>query len=275
MERTVDARRITFVFLSSLLLFGTLYSVATHSYLDTSDPTIALTHAPHPLHDTQYFARKNNVLNTVFIKRAWGWTSGAALLLLLTSPSPSVTGPGTRQVFMSVRERLFKWGAATLVWLLFTAWFFGPSLFSRLTVASGGECVIRLPSGYIQHVPISYCFPSSTKDVYLSPATHPQIFFQAPLAPDSVLFEGDWRTRARLMRGHDVSGHIFLLTMSLLFLADALKPHLNKGKLRSLSQTVALIFTVLLMNIWFLSVLTTAIYFHTASEKFTGYRKSN
>ncbi|PAV20310.1 inositol phospholipid biosynthesis scs3 [Pyrrhoderma noxium] len=239
MERTVDARRITFVFLSSLLLFGTLYSVATHSYLDTSDPTIALTHTPHPLHDTQYFARKNNVLNTVFIKRAWGWTSGAALLLLLTSPSPSVTGPGTRQVFMSARERLFKWGAATLVWLLFTAWFFGPSLFSRLTVASG--------------VNASFDYP------------------QAPLAPDSVLFEGDWRTRARLMRGHDVSGHIFLLTMSLLFLADALKPHLNKGKLRSLSQTVVLIFTVLLMNIWFLSVLTTAIYFHTASEKFTGY----
>lgn len=270
-ELGTDIRKISFVLLSSLLLFGTIYSVASHTYLDTSDPAIALTHAPHPLHNTNYFARKNNALNTIFIKRAWAWTSGAALLLYLTAPSPVVNNPGTRQTTMSSRERILKWASATFVWLAFTSWFFGPGLLSRLTVASGGECVVRLPSGYIHTIPLPYCFPSSPEDVYLSPSTHPQVFYQTPLAPDAVLCEGDWRTRARLMRGHDVSGHIFLLTMSLLFLADSVRPHLANSRPRSLLQSAALGATLLLMAVWFLSILTTAVYFHTPSEKFSGY----
>ena len=84
---TLDVRRITFVALSSALLLWTFYSVAHHTWLGTSDPLLALSRTPHPLHTSHYFARKDNALNTFFIKRAWGWTSAAALALAATAPN--------------------------------------------------------------------------------------------------------------------------------------------------------------------------------------------
>lgn len=258
-----DVRRVTYVALSSVLLLGTIYSVVNHTYLDTSDPLVALGTVKHPLHDVSYFARKTNVLNTVFIKRAWGWTSAAFFSLWLTHPTAG------RRIGMSGRERLLKWIAATSVWLVFAAWFFGPAIIDRIIAASGGECVVRLPSGKVQSVPVQYCIERSI----LSPATHPELFFAPPLVlPD---MQSDWRTRPRMMRGHDVSGHVFLLTMSLLFLADMIRPSLAlSSHMRSTAHNIALIGSGVLMTIWLFSEFITSVYFHTPEEKFTGYRKS-
>lgn len=261
-----DARRVTYVALSSILLLGTIYSVVNQTYLDTSDPLVALGSVKHPLHDHTYFARKGNILNTVFIKRAWGWTSAAFFALWLTYPTVNPTIRGGRRIGMSARERLLKWIAATFVWLVFAAWFFGPAIIDRIIAASGGECVVRLPSGKVLGVPVQYCIDRSI----LSPATHPELFFVPPLAlPD---MQSDWRTRPRMMRGHDVSGHVFLLTMSLLFLADMVRPSLAlPSHLRSTAHNIALIGTGTLMVIWLFSEFVTSVYFHNPAEKFTGY----
>ncbi|EJD03384.1 uncharacterized protein FOMMEDRAFT_108604 [Fomitiporia mediterranea MF3/22] len=262
----LDIRRLTFVVLSSALLFGTIYSVARHSYLDTSDPLVALGHVKHPLHDVSYFSRKTNVLNTVFIKRAWGWTTAAFVALWATAPR-SISGPGLRSSSVSTRERIGKWLVATLVWLIFTSWFFGPAVFDRLTTFSGGECVVRLPSGRVHSIPLSYCHDKS----YISPATHPEIFYIPPLVLDEEL-AADWRSKPRLMRGHDVSGHIFLLTMSLLFLADMVRPSLAiPSRTPSTAHSLALAATAVLMAIWVFAIFTTSVYFHTPFEKLTGY----
>ncbi|KAH8119603.1 inositol phospholipid synthesis and fat-storage-inducing TM-domain-containing protein [Phellopilus nigrolimitatus] len=259
-----DLRRITFVALSSVLLLGTIYSVVHHTYLDTSDPLVALGHVKHALHDYSYFARKSNVLNTVFIKRAWGWTTAAFVALWATYP---LAHGRQRLGEASLRKRLVKWLAATGVWLVFTSWFFGPAVFERLTSFSGGECVVRLPSGKVHTVPMSYCHDRTI----LSPTTHPDLFFVPPLALDEELF-ANWTTKPRLMKGHDVSGHIFLLTMSLLFLADMIRPSLQlPAQMRSMAHNLALLGTGALMSIWVFSIFTTSVYFHTPFEKLTGY----
>jgi hypothetical protein len=100
---------LTFVLLLSTLAAGIAYSVHYDTYLDTSDPLIA--HLPHPSHADSYFARKSNVFNQLFVKKAWGWTSLAFFLIYGTSSS------GNKRSL----ARLGTWFATTSLWGLFTS----------------------------------------------------------------------------------------------------------------------------------------------------------
>lgn len=251
MTISIHTRQAAFITLTLVLFLGTVYSVKNNTYLDTSNPL--LTHLPHPLHKSDYFASKSNILNVWFIKRAWGWTSFAFLFLWLTSPRRTQT-----------LTRVVQWILASLAWLAFTSWFFGPALIERFIVLSGGECTVALPSGAAFAVPHDYCF---TK-VRLSPVTHPALF-GAPW----VLPEAPWSTVPRLRRGHDVSGHVFLLTMSILFLADQLTPSLRTAVWPHRMHTWAVTATAGLVAIWLFALGTTGVYFHTPLEKLTGYRE--
>lgn len=252
-EMSVDVRYAAFGGITAILLFGTLYSVAYDTYLDTSNPV--LTHLPHHLHATHYFANKSNILNSYFVKRAWGWTSAAFLALWLTSP------PHKRTV-----HRVVKWGVETAVWLVFTSWFFGPALLERLTVASGGECTATLQSGTVFTVPYEYCLTRTA----ISWETHPFLFTGS--FAESSLWTPDDRLPVlpRLRKGHDVSGHVFLLTMSALFLVDQIRVSLC-ARTWSLAHASAVVFNIVLVAIWLVAIFTTSVYFHSPFEKFTGY----
>lgn len=250
MTISINTRQAAFITLTLVLFLGTVYSTKNNTYLDTSNPI--LTHLPHPLQGSHYFASKSNILNVWFIKRAWGWTSFSFLFLWLTSPRRTQT-----------LSRVFQWSLASLAWLAFTSWFFGPALIERFIVLSGGECTVALPSGAAFAVPHEYCL---TK-VRLSPASHPGLF-ASPL----VLPEVPWSTMPRLRRGHDVSGHVFLLTMSILFLADQLTPSLRAAWWPRM-HTWAVVAAVGLVTIWLFALGTTSVYFHTPLEKLTGYRE--
>ncbi|TDL22592.1 hypothetical protein BD410DRAFT_209148 [Rickenella mellea] len=243
-----DVRQSTLAALTAILIGGTLYSVAFNTFLDTSDPL--LTSLPHPQHALSYFARKQNILNQLFIKKSWGWTTAAFIALWTTSPREART-----------RGRFYKWVVATTVWLLFTTWFFGPAVGERVTALSGGQCVVRMPSGILVPVPSSYCV---TREA-LSPATHPDIFPVAVVVPD-----GDWRTRPKLVRGHDISGHVFLLTMSSLFLADQLHATIALPNPTTI-HSFAILTVCGLVSLWMFATYTTSVYFHTPIEKLTGY----
>jgi len=248
----IDLLQASFTTLTLIIFLGTVYSVKNSTYLDTSDPVI--THLPHHLHNTHYFATKSNFLNVVFIKRAWAWTSSTFLFLWITSPRQQ----------RSVR-RLSKWVAATAAWLVFTSWFFGPALIDRFIAASGGECTIVLPSGASFPIPNEFCFTKSR----LSPLTHPGLFAYPLLLP-----EGPWTTTPRMRRGHDVSGHIFLLTMSVLFLSDQLTSSLRSSPSAwTPAHKYAVIYTSAIIVIWLFAAYTTSVYFHTPLEKLTGYRE--
>ena len=246
-EQTVIAISL----ISAILLFGTLYSVVYNTYLDTSNPL--LTHLSHPLSKTHYFATKSNPLNVYFIKKAWGWTTAAFFFSWFTSP------PQTRIV-----HRIFKYLALLVVWLLFTTWFFGPAIFERVIVASGGQCVIALPSGDPLIVPDDFCY----RKITLTPETNPTLFTSTFTLPPG------WGAVPRLRKGHDVSGHVFLLTLSALFLFDQLRPSFKIAQW-SLLHRWAIITNIIIIGICLFAIGTTAVYFHSPFEKFTGFRAYN
>jgi hypothetical protein len=249
-----DARIAALGAITTILLVGITYSLVYDTYLDTSNPF--LIGLPHPLHRTHYFASKSNILNVYFIKQAWAWTSGAFLLLWSTSP------PTVRTI-----DRWYKWAVATATWLAFTAWFFGPAIIERVLIASGGECVLSLPSGEVLSVPVQYCHTRTT----VSPATHPGLFAATLLQQAGLSM--DWHARPRLMRGHDVSGHIFLLTLGVLFLTDQLRLSFRvRPRVWSKLHNLAIAVNVAVITMWLFATWTTSVYFHLPMEKISGYR---
>ncbi|KAG1809422.1 uncharacterized protein BJ212DRAFT_1484540 [Suillus subaureus] len=233
---SVDVCYLAFGGITAILLFGTLYSVTYDTYLDTSNPI--LTQLPHHLHATHYFANKSNILNLYFIKRAWGWTSAAFLTLWLTSP------PHKRTV-----HRVVKWGVETAAHSSF-----------------GGRVHGHPPVGTVFTVPYEYCFTRTA----ISRETHPSLFVGS--FAESSLWVPDDRLPVlpRLRKGHDVSGHVFLLTMSVLFLVDQIRVSL-RARTWSLAHACAVAFNIVLVAIWLFAISTTSVYFHSPFEKFTGY----
>ncbi|KAJ6499149.1 inositol phospholipid synthesis and fat-storage-inducing TM-domain-containing protein [Mycena sanguinolenta] len=243
--------RLAFYSVSAVVLIGTAYSVLYNTYLDTSNPL--LTHLPHPLGKTHYWANKANPMNVYFIKKAWGWTSAAFLFAWATGT------PSTRTAV-----RLTRWLTATGTWLIFTAWFFGPALIERIVLASGGECVLATPSGDPILLPAEYCHAHTV----VSPATHPALF---TTSSSSLVLPQDWAgARPRLRKGHDVSGHVFLLTLSILLLAQQLGPSFTLTRW-STPHTAAVWANMVLIGIWLFASGTTSVYFHSPGEKITGY----
>ncbi|KAI0030003.1 inositol phospholipid synthesis and fat-storage-inducing TM-domain-containing protein, partial [Vararia minispora EC-137] len=242
-----ELRAIAAAMVSMIVSLGTVYSILHSTFLDTSNPFITNN---HHLSGTHYFASKTNLLNTVFLKRAWGWTTVFFLPLFLTA------APQHRL------RRAAQYLVATISWLAFTAWFFGPALLERVTLLTGGICLVHLEDCLDVPVPVEYCLNRER----ISYASHPHLFptpFQA--------FEGSPRM-PRLRRGHDVSGHIFLLTLSALFLGDQIRQSIlqTTRRRRSWPLAYALFGAQALFHLWLISLWITSVYYHTAAEKFSG-----
>jgi hypothetical protein len=58
--------------------------------------------------------------------------------------------------------------------------------------------------------------------------------------------------------------------MSMLFLADQLRLSLRSGS-SSVQHKVSIAANLILMGIWLFASITTSVYFHSPSEKITGY----
>ncbi|KAG8747017.1 hypothetical protein FRC10_002817 [Ceratobasidium sp. 414] len=231
---------------------------------------------PHPAAEHSYFAKKSNIFNQLFVKKAWGWTSAAFFALWLTGPSHLRRG-----------GRVAEWAIATGIWSLFTMWFFGPSLFQRFVALTGGQCVVLLPPSpdamsNVVAVPVEFCKLGKP----VSPITHPLLFASDLLATGlsgTHSLDPKWRAIPKLYSGHDISGHIFLLTMSIFFLSDQISISLPLvypwlGSVPSTIQErgselhkIAVKASTVLLGIWFLMSWATAMYFHTASEKISGF----
>ncbi len=240
----LDFRIVALVVTAVAVAHGTYYSLQNSTYLDTSDPHLAS--QPHPLATTHTLASKRSLLNVVFLKWSWAWTTVAFLPLLLTSP-------------IKRARRLLQWAFASVAWFILTSWFFGPSLFTRLTVASGGECGLHIEKAFVP-IPQTYCSTS----IPVARSTHPELF--------PVVFEGTEQSNGplipRLRRGHDISGHVFLLTLCVLFLADQLR------QTRTSAHHYAIVASGVLSLLWVFSLWVTSVFFHTPSEKISGFSAS-
>jgi hypothetical protein len=302
---------ITLTALTVAVTIGTLYSVIFNTALNTSDPIFSSLPTRQD-GQTTWLAQKSNFLNVTFVKKAWGWTTAAFLALFLTSP-PTILQP---------TRRLARWGATTLVWLAFTSWFFGPSLFDRVITASGGQCVIHVPANMgaspgpnANNLPSFITIPENfcrTRAV-VTPAAfqlYPEILnalaaavpslvsSTSPSGPAAKMAETDGlvletlRLKPRLYRGHDVSGHLFLLSLSILFLVDQLSPSLallfpsvfasptlnspaspRTSVIEGLSpaHSVAVFAAIALTGLWFVMAVSTSVFFHTPWEKASGF----
>ncbi|KAI0055575.1 hypothetical protein BV25DRAFT_1815403 [Artomyces pyxidatus] len=237
--------------LSILVILSTALSVHNSSYLDTSDPMV--TQLPHPLRDTHYFASKSNSLNTVFLKRAWAWTSAALLFHIYTSPTCSYRA-----------RRVCQHLLATCCWLLVAQGIGGASLIDRFAIATGGQCTLHLPPPHIYILlPTLYC----QQHIRVSISSHPHLF-PTPLS-FVVAADETWSSVPRIRKGHDISGHIFLLTLSVMVLFDQLNATIKRrwslGHLLGTAGSAALVF------IWLIAIWTTGVYFHLPSEKISGF----
>jgi len=148
-------------------------------------------------------------------------------------------------------QAVTRWGAATLWWVLVTQWFFGAPIMDRGFTLTGGKCFM----------------PAETESPKVS-----QMF--------TTSFE--CRTKGgKWVGGHDLSGHIFMLTLaSLLLLLEVLpvafrdydkedapapvedKSPMGVWSLRSVG---------ILSALWWWMLLMTSVFFHTWHEKLTGF----
>lgn len=322
------------VYFSSIVLLGTLYSLAygTHiqnlnrglsfpltSGLEQSIPSVdtgaASTLPPipptvlQPNHALTYWANRKNIVNRLFVKQAWLWTSIAWLLqLFFLRLIPSSTAASKKDddkrktvdraesvaaeqatIGSPVSISVLRYLLATSTWLLFANWFFGPPLTERILTATGAVCVPSSdPSAPIEQL---YCRTRSP----LSPQDHPALF-----AGSKANSLSSRSIRAIWKGGHDISGHTFIMVLSSLFLLQEIAPYLPwalssfvpASVLRQLfppnswarlasnpfapstptatKARVALLSTVALLALWSWMLLNTAIYFHTPQEKISG-----
>ncbi|KAG8845506.1 hypothetical protein FRB96_002474 [Tulasnella sp. 330] len=289
--------QITLGLIATITFFGTLYSYRNDTYLDTSNPLLAA--LPHPAHGHSFLASKKNILNQWFVKKAWGWTSLAFWAVWLTAPEGSSVKDGFA---------IGRWLGATAVWVLFVGWFFGPSLFDRIGDLSGRECVVILPSNASSGgsgpaaavaaasetlyssltVPAKFCLGR----VRISPESHPALFAHTPQSMQATTSHiPEWTANVtgsvpRFYRGHDVSGHTFLLTLSVLLLVDHLVRARRPARVATVGKgsgivqhtppssplwLVSLVGSWALVGLWMVMLGATAVYFHTWEEKLSGF----
>ncbi|KAF8982979.1 hypothetical protein BGZ46_000259 [Entomortierella lignicola] len=219
-----------------------------------------------------YFSNKRNIINILFVKNGWGWTTiaffvylavvyGKALIkeehntqLTEESAHNSNGAPRTRTRSTeasqpavgssSVTSRvpsdiivraLARWGLATAYWWVISQWFFGPGLFDRLFVLTGGACSV---------------------DGYWS---------QYTCRSQGGLWAG----------GVDISGHMFLLSHAWLFLMEELSVFMNVPDAwptveRRPAAKYAVLGVVGLCGLWWWMSLMTSVYYHHLAEKLTG-----
>jgi Inositol phospholipid synthesis and fat-storage-inducing TM len=237
-------RLLTLILLALVLAHGTWYSLINSTFLNTSDPL--LTSKQHHLATTYSLASKRSFLNVIFLKWSWAWSTAAFLPLFFTSP-------------LSRTRRFLQWFIATIAWFTLTSWFFGPALLTRLTLATGGECGLHIGDSF---VPISTTYCSAGLPVTRS--THPDLF-PIVFIFDPAIVDPNRPFLPRLRRGHDVSGHVLLLTLAALFLADQLR------QARSSARLYALIASGSLLSLWVFSLWITSVFFHLPSEKISGF----
>ncbi|KAL1919506.1 uncharacterized protein VTP21DRAFT_2199 [Calcarisporiella thermophila] len=145
--------------------------LSPHQYLFLLYPIIILYGSFYYLPSAEsesYFSQKTNIFNRIFAKNGWGWTTIAFAIYVI----------GQRQ--SGWHKAIVRWIMATVYWYALTQWCFGPSVFDRVYVYTGGKCSVD------GHFTGRLC----------------------------KMGGGEWHG------GHDVSGHGMLLVHSSLFLIE-------------------------------------------------------
>ncbi|KAI1804420.1 inositol phospholipid synthesis and fat-storage-inducing TM-domain-containing protein [Daldinia bambusicola] len=264
----------------TLLVFGTLFSVLSpQTRASPYDPS-GRAHVPAAA--PSYFARKDNVFNTFFVKRGWAWITVAFATFVLTHPALAGAGAGAGAgggKGSAARRRIragIRWALITTWWVLVTQWCFGPAIIDRGFRFTGGKCEVAREAVSEEGA------AAGAKDVFTAAACK--------------------AAGGRWSGGHDISGHVFLLVLGSFFLLQevgwtvyragfaggreersvVMPDGAAKGAgVESESSSAELVpdedklgfggrFAVGVVALCLWMLLMTAIYFHTWFEKLTG-----
>jgi hypothetical protein len=177
-----------------------------------------------------YFSQKGNLINVIFVKYGWFWTTLVFLLHV------------SRLRASSKPKALLRWALATAWWIIVTQWFLGPPLMDRAFTLSGGACQTKHQVDQMGRDSLDM----SKAEAWLTSAA-------------CKVHGGHWTG------GHDLSGHVFLLTHASLFLWSEFLPvfkieGITGGGIESAAVRG-------LLGMWWWMLLMTGIYFHTWREK--------
>lgn len=287
----------------ALLLFGTIFSVlspqtrAAAAAATTAGSASATSHYPQsPEFAPSYFARKNNVLNVFFVKRGWFWITVTFFAFVATHPYFAAVQKAPSKTLLGRRaSAAIRWSLVTGWWILVTQWCFGPALIDRSFRLTGGGCeALQALADDIEAEAIQQGRAGSKSAQFLNAASSSSACKHAG---------GKWSG------GHDISGHVFLLTLGTTFLAqeigwvlwrkvsatasngaravDSRAIVMGDGAVKSAEveaaiggpaiETPAVLSAVLVtrfasgvVGLSLWMLLMTAIYFHTWPEKLTG-----
>lgn len=219
---------------------------------------------------------ERNFLNQIFVKKAWGWTSLAFGVLLAAKPARG-------SVLSHTVKPVLRYTLATLYWLLFTTWFFGPSVTDRVLMLTGAQCIPSSQLEASRHAQstanTSSTFPTLEHEHCLSGSAARQALKTE--MTQSILTGTSPRdiAPAYWQGGHDISGHTFMLVHASLFLLIELaplfsalwRPRDDKLAIRQTWRRAAIWSVAGLMVLWWTMLLATSVYFHTPKEKLTGF----
>ncbi|KAF5021472.1 hypothetical protein F66182_6493 [Fusarium sp. NRRL 66182] len=256
--------RACLILFPAFLIFGTIFSVISPQTRASPYDPITQSHHQDPSFSPSYFARKSNIFNVLFVKRGWAWITVAFLAFNFSHPSTAAAGRRLRACL--------RWAIVTGTWFLVTQWCFGPALIDRGFRWTGGRCELA----------------------------RREIEFGDNSVGDKVTAVACKAAGGKWKGGHDISGHVFLLTLGTAFLMQEVGwavlrwsgkldeercVVMNDGALKSANvesdtsigegaEEPALglggKFAVGVMGLSLWMLLMTAIYFHTWFEKFTG-----
>ncbi|KAK4704362.1 hypothetical protein P7C70_g1841, partial [Phenoliferia sp. Uapishka_3] len=221
---------------------------------------------PSPL---PYFSDKRNLLNVYFVKYGWAWTTGVvALYLFSTLSSPSPTFRQNRAI-----KIIRRYTIATAYWYILTqgTWFLGygsgPALAHQILMYTGAECV---PA----HIESGQLLGTSESGMGKSPGE----MLRAPGVCNP-------RNGEYWKGGHDVSGHTFMMVHAILLIVEVVGPSLaaslptflrDQRAGENWRETTTPIkwatrIAMGLVGLWWWMLLMTSVYFHTPSEKLSGF----
>jgi hypothetical protein len=191
------------------------------------------------------FTKKKSIINQYFAKLAWAWTTLAYLVLLLFSVKNK----------KAKINSIIRYVIATLYWYILCRWaFFGPGIFNLIQLHYG-KCEV----------------PSKNSD------NDESTFISTTSLKCNRVHKGRWI-------GFDISGHVFLLVHSSLFLIEEIWPVLRKQVYYLLDENTyaekkqnakkiccACLFGLSLVLLWFYTLWITTTHYHHFREKILGF----
>jgi len=175
-----------------LLTFGTLFSVFNPEARGAPYDAYAQSHVPGTA--PSYFARKDNLVNVLFVKKGWAWFTVAFFTFLVTHPSFNAPASTTANSSSSAAsdaavsrkfKAILRYVLVTTYWVFVTQWCFGPALIDRGFRYTGGKCEIAQQA----------------------------VFEGDADTGDALTAVACKASGGRWSGGHDISGHVFLLML--------------------------------------------------------------